>query len=128
MNQVYVFVAVMITTLALDAAWLTFRSSYHSALFKSIQGSAMVPRLLPGALVYLLIPAAILYFVLGRAKSVWDAAKDGAALGVAMYGLYDLTNYATLKGWTLTMTATDTLWGAYVCAVGAAAGKYVAGL
>jgi len=128
MNSLYAFGAVALSILILDAMWLTSRFSYHSALLKSVQGGVfMAPRLLPAALVYVLIPVAIMYFVLSRPKDLKAAAIDGAVLGVAMYGLYDLTNYATLKGWTLEMAVTDTLWGAFVSGVGAAVGAFVLG-
>jgi uncharacterized membrane protein len=41
-----------------------------------------------------------------------------------MYGLYDLTNMATLKGWTYTMLVKDTTWGTFLCAAAAASGYY----
>ena len=106
----------------LDATWLTFRASYHSDLIKSVQGSAPVLRMIPGALIYILIPVTIYYFAVSPAKSSTDAATKGAALGFSLYGLYDLTNLASLKGWTVEMAITDTLWGTILCALGAVAG------
>lgn len=120
--NLYVVIAVGLTILALDAAWLTFRAGYHSAFFKSVQGSTMVIRIVPAALVYVLIPVAIAYLVLDHVKTIQEAGIKGAALGTAMYGLYDLTNYATLTKWTLEMTITDILWGTFVCSVGSMAG------
>ena len=43
-----------------------------------------------------------------------------------MYGLYDFTNLATLKGWTLEMAIVDTLWGCTICAAAASVGLHVA--
>ena len=51
-----------------------------------------------------------------------DAVTKGALLGLVLYAFYDLTNYATLEGWTLQMTITDILWGVLVCSAGAAVG------
>jgi len=42
-----------------------------------------------------------------------------------MYGLYDLTNYATLTNYTLTMTVKDMAWGTFLSALVAAAGFYL---
>jgi uncharacterized membrane protein len=120
--NLYVVIAVGLTILALDAVWLTFRAGYHTGLFKSVQGSPLVIRIVPAALVYVLIPVAIVYLVLDHVKTIQEAGIKGAALGAAMYGLYDLTNYATLTKWTLEMTITDILWGTIVCGAGSMAG------
>ena len=116
------FIYTALTVLLLDAVWLTVNYSAHNKLFQAVQKSPMRIRLIPAALVYFLIPAALTYFAIG--KSVEESAKKGALLGLSMYGLYDLTNYATLKGWTLEMTLKDTLWGTLACALGSASGFY----
>ena len=101
------FVVIFLTLIAMDAVWLTLRRSYHEALFASIQKSPLVVRIVPALLVYVLVAAALQYFVftLGHASTVAQAAKIGGLLGGSMYGLYDLTNYATLRGYTLEMEA-----------------------
>ena len=35
----------------------------------------------------------------------------GALFGLVAYGTYDLTNLATIKGWSLKVTIIDLLWG-----------------
>jgi hypothetical protein len=55
---------------------------------------------------------------------VKEAFTKGGLLGFSMYGLYDLTNMATLKGWTYTMLVKDTTWGTFLCAAAAASGYY----
>uniref|UniRef100_A0A6C0DTP1 DUF2177 family protein n=1 Tax=viral metagenome TaxID=1070528 RepID=A0A6C0DTP1_9ZZZZ len=112
------------TMLALDAVWLTLNASKHAALIKTVQGSAAQVRAVPALLVYVLIPLAVAYFAILPAKTLSEATTRGAALGTAMYGLYDLTNLATLKGWTTAMAVTDTLWGTVLCGAGAAVGFY----
>jgi uncharacterized membrane protein len=104
--------------LALDIVWLSANATASAKLIQTVQGSPVILRPLPTALVYLLLPAAVLYFT--QAKTKTEAATKGAFLGAAMYGLYDLTNLSTLKGWTYQMAITDTLWGTTLCAVGAA--------
>jgi len=110
------------TLIAMDIVWLTFRRSYHESLFASIQKSPLTVRIVPAILVYVLVASALYYFVfmVGRASTSMEAAKLGALLGGSMYGLYDVTNYATLRGYTLEMTVVDTLWGMITCGVAAA--------
>jgi uncharacterized membrane protein len=111
--------------LAMDAFWLTYRSAYHRALFHSVQGSPLQMRLLPAIGVYVLLPIIVYLAAVRDASDVRNAAFKGAVTGALLYGFYDLTNYATLNGWTLGMTLTDTAWGAVLCAAGAAAGYYL---
>lgn len=105
--------------LLLDAVWLTLRSSYHESLFMAVQRAPMMLRVAPAIGVYLLLPVIVYLTALRETKGWQDAALKGALTGALLYGFYDLTNYATLNGWTLHMTITDTLWGTAVCAMGA---------
>jgi uncharacterized membrane protein len=110
--------------LALDAVWLTYRYDYHRALFQQVQQSPLMMRLLPAIGVYLLLPIIVYLVAVEPAADFAAAVRRGALTGLLLYGFYDLTNYATLSGWTLHMTVTDTLWGGAVCAAAAAAGYY----
>ena len=116
------FVATALFMLVLDLIWLSLNADYHTTLIKSVQGSAPTLRIVPAVLVYVLIPAAVLYFAVYPAKTTREAATKGALLGASMYGLYDLTNLASLKGWTTEMAIKDTLWGTVLCSAGAVAG------
>jgi uncharacterized membrane protein len=110
----------LLTVLALDAVWLTFRYSYHKTLFAAVQGSPLQARWIPAAIVYLILAAIIYLGAVKDARSVKDAALRGAVAGGLAYGFYDFTNYATLTRYTLEMTLTDTAWGAFVSAAAAA--------
>jgi len=46
--------------------------------------------------------------------SVKTAAIYGALFGFFCYATYDLTNYATLKGWPLKMVIVDITWGVFL--------------
>ena len=41
----------------------------------------------------------------------------GALFGLIVYAVYDLTNYAVIKNWPLTVTIVDIIWGAFVCSM-----------
>ena len=117
--------AITVATLAADAVWLTLNHPYHAQLFKEIQHEPMTVRWFPAVLVYVLIIAAIYFFAVRDAKSLLEAAGRGALIGLSMYGLYDLTNYATLINYSFAMTVTDMLWGTALCAFGALCGFYI---
>ena len=117
-------VAATVCILLMDASWLTFNYTYHKKLFESVQNSPIAVRLIPAALVYVLIPLALYYFAIQPSKSEKDSIIKGSLLGLSMYGLYDLTNLATLKGWTTEMAIRDTLWGTVACGTASFVGFY----
>ena len=74
-------------------------------------------RMGPAIIFYFLYIVGVLYFVLlpGIEKgNIWYVIGSGALFGLMCYATYDLTNLATLKGWPVTMTVIDLLWGAFV--------------
>ena len=86
-------------------------------------------RIVPAIIFYVLYLAGLVLFAISPAlrEQNWLMAVGlGLALGLVAYGSYDLTNMATLKGWSLSLTLVDIAWGAFVSAVSALAGFYAA--
>lgn len=111
----------IVVLLVLDALWLTWNHSSNLTIFSRIQGSPMVIRWAPAAAVYVLIAAAVWFFAVRGITSVTEATGRGALLGISMYGVYDLTNYATLTRYPLSIALMDMVWGGLLCGVAAAA-------
>ena len=63
----------------------------------------------------------IALFVIPRASSLSSAAALGAVFGFVVYGVYDFTNYSTLRQWPFVLTLADTAWGALASGAAAAA-------
>jgi uncharacterized membrane protein len=116
---------VAVVMLLLDAVWLTANNAYHRQVFAAIQGKPMSVRLVPAAIVYLLMIGAVWFFAVESAQSWQEAAGRGALIGLAMYGVYDMTNYATLSNYPIYFAVSDMLWGAFLCATTAAIAKAV---
>ena len=122
-----VFVASLLTWFALDYVWLGllmngfYKSQLGTLARKS--GDAFAPIWPPAILLYVLVVVGIAVFVLPRAAGgpVWHAAAWGALFGVIAFGVYDLTNYATISRWPLALTLTDIAWGAFICGATTAA-------
>ncbi|HET6424914.1 MAG TPA: DUF2177 family protein [Planctomycetaceae bacterium] len=117
------FLAIGVFVFAADFIWLgvIMKGFYHHELRGLLrQGpQGFAPRLLPALLVYILIPAGVILFVGPRivtANSLLHALAWGALFGFIVYGIYDLTNLATLGQWTLPITIVDMLWGCVLCA------------
>ena len=79
-------------------------------------------------MVYLLLAVGIVVFVLPRVEhaSLLSAFLWGAAFGLVVYGVYDLTNYATISKWPVLVTLADIGWGAFICGVTTAAARTAA--
>jgi len=108
-----------VTMVALDAVWLTLNAATNRTMIAAIQLKPMEIRWIPAILVYLLMIAATWLFAVWKTPSWKVATAKGAALGLAMYGLYDLTNYATLIKYPLEYALRDIAWGTFL--IGASA-------
>jgi uncharacterized membrane protein len=115
------FVVAMVILLLLDAVWLTAIAPTSRRVIAGIQGTPMQIRWISAAFVYLLIAVAVVYLAVLSATNTMEAASRGALLGLALYGVYDFTNYATLTGYPLPYAIADTAWGTFLCGTAAAA-------
>ena len=111
---------VALVVVVLDALWLSANHSYHVKVFAALQGQPLAIRWIPAIIVYAIIIGAVWYFAVRPATSWTEAATSGALLGGSMYGLYDLTNYATLVKYPIRYAVTDMMWGAVLCGAAAA--------
>jgi uncharacterized membrane protein len=75
--------------------------------------------------VYALLGTGIAVFVIPRASTVSLATAYGTLFGLVVYGVYDFTNYSTLRQWPFVLTLADVAWGAAASAVAAVAVRSV---
>jgi uncharacterized membrane protein len=122
--MLFIILSVMVTMICLDIVWLTINSKYHSKLFESIQQSPLQIKIIPTILVYIWMVGAVTYFGVLSSKTSNEAILHGGYIGLAMYGLYDLTNLATFKKWTYEMSLKDMTWGTLLCAISSRIGFY----
>lgn len=105
--------------LVLDGLWLgvVMKGFYreHLAPLARMRDGGLDPIWPIAALVYPVLALGLAVFVLGRARGAADALLSGALFGAIVFAVYDLTNHATLRGWSPTMTAVDICWGACSC-------------
>jgi uncharacterized membrane protein len=113
---------VAVAMLLMDAVWLTFQYNYNATIIKNVQKSVMKMRYVPAALVYLIMPIAVTYLAIVPSKTIQESVQKGALVGLAMYGVYDLTNLATFDNWTTRMVLQDMAWGTFLCSVTAGIG------
>jgi uncharacterized membrane protein len=118
--------ATLVAFLAIDFIWLGFIAT---RFYREQLGHMMLEKPLLGVAFgfYALYAVGIVVFAVmpGLRDDNWrTAALLGGLLGLVAYGTYDLTNFATLKGWPVTMTFVDMAWGMVLTAATATAGFY----
>lgn len=102
--------------LIVDLIWLNFIAKN---LYQKEIGTLLLknPNLLPAFLFYALFIVALLVLVLIpgiQSNSLTKTLLLGAVFGFITYATYDLTNLATLQGWSIKMTVIDLIWGTSV--------------
>ena len=120
------YIATGISFALIDSAWLR---TMYTRLYVPEIGAVLMNgmRLGPASAFYLLYILGIMVFAVGPAllSGKWQTALiQGAMFGFFCYMTYDLTNYATLKVWSLKVTILDMIWGT-VLTGGAALGGYL---
>ena len=90
-----------------DFIYLNLIKDYFLNQIKLVQGSEPKVNYLGLVLCYIFLIAGINYFIIKPRKSVSDAFL----LGIVIYGVYETTNYALLKNWSMLTVIMDTLWG-----------------
>jgi uncharacterized membrane protein len=99
--------------LVFDVAWLLTagRTIYFTELAGMLKDR---PNFLLAFSFYVLFVMGLVGFVIhpaAAANDVWQALKMGAFFGLVAYATYDLTNLASLKGFTIRIAMIDLAWG-----------------
>lgn len=121
------YLATAVIFLGIDTIWLSVAGGL---LYRPLLGPLLRDDFDPAAAVlfYVLYIAGLVVFAI--APSIGSgprvAALRGGFFGLVAYATYDLTNQATLKGWPVTITIADLIWGTVLSAVAAALGHAVA--
>ncbi|WP_085611573.1 MULTISPECIES: DUF2177 family protein [unclassified Pseudomonas] len=119
------YVATLLAFLLLDGLWL---GVLMAPTYRELLGSLMLekPLLVPAAVFYCLYVFGCVVFVVLPSLTWQRAARLGALLGLVAYGTYDLTNWATLRGWSAQVSLMDWAWGTFATALACTVGFRVA--
>jgi uncharacterized membrane protein len=115
------YLVVLVVFFGLDMVWLGFMAPrfYKPVLGDIALQSVSLP---PAIIFYLLYPVGLVFFAIEPAlkSSSWRVALlQGALLGFFSYATYDLSNQATLRNWTSTLSGVDIAWGTLLGGVSA---------
>ena len=126
------FITIGIIMGALDYLYLSSIGDMFKKMIYRIQGScnpALKLKPIPTILCYFLLIYSIQYFIIGKNLNnnmnnnmnnknrnirwieIESSILDAFILGFSIYGIYELTNYATIPGWSMELVIIDTLWG-----------------
>jgi len=109
----FLMLASAIIFVVIDFIYLNLIKDFFGKQIKSVQGSEIKVNLLGVALCYIFLIIGINYFIIKPRKSVQDAFL----LGLIIYGVYETTNYALFKNWSIVTVIMDTLWGGVLFAL-----------
>ncbi|MDI2594465.1 DUF2177 family protein [Pseudomonas sp. 681] len=124
-KALFAYAGTLLAFLVLDGLWL---GVLMAPTYRALLGSLMLdqPLLAPAALFYLLYVVGCVVFVVLPAITWRRAACLGALLGLVAYGTYDLSNWATLRGWSAQLVVIDMFWGAFATSVASSVGYWLA--
>jgi len=129
-HWILIYLSVIATILVIDGVWLGliakrfYADQLGSMMRKDIKA-------LPAVLFYLLFAVGLVIIAVRPeqdATTLVSTAIYGGLVGFIAYGTYNMTNYATLKGWPVKMTLVDWPWGTGLSALASAMGGLVKNL
>jgi uncharacterized membrane protein len=96
-----------IVFVCLDALYLNLFKNYFNKQVQNIQGSEIKINYLAAVICYIFLIIGLNYFIIRPHRSV----NDAFLLGIVIYGVYETTNWAIFKNWSVLSVVLDTLWG-----------------
>ena len=112
--------------IALDSIWFSLAlNPLYQPIFARINqrgpNEKIFVRYVPALVTWLLIAVALNYFVLSprkeetnksyKSNKYLEVCKKASLLGLVIYGVYNGTNFATLKKYPIGLALVDTVWG-----------------
>jgi uncharacterized membrane protein len=121
------YCATLLAFVGIDFVWLSLAAK---RLYRPVLNDILLDgfRLAPAAAFYLIYGVGLVAFAVRpglSADSPRLALLNGALFGLCAYATYDLSNQATLRDWTISLTLADLAWGTILSATAAVIG-YVA--
>lgn len=117
MDFIKTYLISLLVLFPIDVVWLTLTKKIYDNWLSAFDRVLNIPAAI---LVYLFIPFGLVYLVIfkhaGEAPNL-KIILEAFVYGVCSYSVYDLTNWATLKGWSVPMVITDIIWGGVLCSI-----------
>jgi len=127
MQAAIAYAATVIVFFAIDFVWLSYaaKTIYQREIGTLLLSQFNMP-VAAGFYVFYVIGIVVFAVLPALNSGSWLTALIlGGLLGLIAYGTYDLTNLATLKGWTVKMAVIDMAWGMVLTGFSATAGFFL---
>ena len=113
--------------LIVDILWLSYavKSFYKPNIGQLLNDKPVMWAAILFYLVYMIVLSAIVLNPALQSESVFYAFWAGCLFGFAAYGTYNLTNMATIKGWSVNVVIVDMLWGGFLTGSSSAISIYI---
>ncbi len=130
MTYTKMLISYLLTTLVFFAVDMIWLGLIAKNIYKKYLGALMSDTVnwVAALIFYLLFIIGIFIFVIYPSiekQSPGRALVLGAIFGLITYATYDLTNYATLKGFPLNVVVVDLIWGTFITTVVSISGYYI---
>jgi len=127
MQYLAAYLATAAIFLLVDFVWLAYvaKNFYAARLGPLLLDK---PNLTVAAVFYAIYVIGVVIFAVAPAlqSGSWKTALIyGALFGLFTYGTYDMTNLATLKNWSVTVTVVDIIWGTVLTGASALLGYLI---
>jgi len=110
-HNITIYLVSLFAYVGIDYVWLNFAAKkFYQEHIPDLKINFQA-----GIVVYLLGALLMTVFLAPKVagKGVMESFLWGALLGALVYGIYDFTNLATLKHWSLKLSIIDMLWGTF---------------
>ncbi len=126
-RHLYGYLATGAAFLVLDMIWLTLTASrlYRPRIGEIMADTVNIAPAVAFYLIYLTGVFVLAILPAAEANSWKRLLVHAAVFGFCAYATYDLTNQATLKTWSTTITLIDLAWGTFVTTAAASVGFWV---
>jgi len=126
-RYVFGYLATGAAFLVLDMIWLTLSVSrlYRPRIGEIMADAVNIAPAVAFYLIYLTGVFVLAILPAAQANSWKRLLVHSAVFGFCAYATYDLTNQATLKVWSTTVTVVDLAWGTFVTTAAASVGFWV---
>ena len=107
MNLFSLLFIIGIVFIALYFIYLYSITNYFNSQINKIQGSRIQLNIYGAIFCYIALIFGLWFFIIREKRPIWHAFL----LGLVIYAVYEFTNWALFKDWSIKTVLIDTLWG-----------------
>lgn len=105
---------ILLSLLVFDALWIMLNLNRYKEMILKIQGKALQINVFGVVIAYIFIYILLVLSIklhINKKSSIMDCVKYCGIIGLCVYGIYNFTNYALYKNFSISIAIADTIWG-----------------